>query len=70
MSNKVNTDLFEQANEVMEYFTNTVLERIIERDIKANDLEALKKHVEEGYAQMKMEYDADLTSFLGANDVY
>ena len=67
MSNQINTDLLEQANEVMEYFTSTVLERIIERDIKANDLEALRLHVNEGLAQMRMEYDAEL---LGVNDAY
>ena len=57
MSNQTNTLLLEWAGELMEYFTGTVAERVLQRDIDAGDLEALRFHVSEYAAQKAIEDD-------------
>lgn len=57
MSHENNTLLLEWANELMEYFTGTYVERVLQRDIDANDLEALRYHVSEYASQKAIEDD-------------
>jgi hypothetical protein len=57
MSNTTNSNLIEQANELMEYFTGTYVERVIQRDVESGDLEALRFHIAEYEAQINFERD-------------
>lgn len=57
MSNNVNTNIMERAAEVLEEVTGTIWEGIIQRDIDANDLEALAYHVREAEAELALQYD-------------
>lgn len=45
MSNQSNTELLERAGEMMEYWTGTLHEKLIQKAIDDNDLEALAEHV-------------------------
>jgi hypothetical protein len=47
MSNLVNDRLLERASEAVDYWTGTMWARLIEQDLKNNDLEALAYHVRE-----------------------
>lgn len=60
MSNTTNTTLIERANELMEHYAGTVAERVLQRDIDANDLEALRYHVSDYAAQKAIEDDNGL----------
>lgn len=60
MSNLTNTLLLEQANDLMEYFTGTLHERLMQRALDTNDLEALRHHVVEAAAQRAIEEDNGL----------
>lgn len=60
MSNQTNDLLIIWANELMEYFTGTYVERVLQRDIDANDLESLRYHVSEYAAQKAIEDDNGL----------
>lgn len=55
--------LYDRAREVMEYFTNTMWERVIQRDLDSDDLEALAHHIKEAEAQMRHEEEAELRGF-------
>lgn len=57
MSNNVNTNLLERAADLIDYWEGTVHARVLERDIDANDLEALKYHVSQAEAEMQMQED-------------
>jgi hypothetical protein len=57
MSNVTNDILMDRAREQCEYWTGTMHERIIQRDIEANDLEALHYHVAEAEKEMHMQED-------------
>jgi len=63
MSHKSNDELLEQARIMCEYWTGTMHERIMLRDIEANDLEALAYHVNEARKQQAIEEDAYITDF-------
>ena len=60
MSNKINDELYDKALEVMEYFTGTLIERTIQRDLDSDDLEALKYHVDNAWRQMRFEDSMEL----------
>ena len=60
MSNKINDELYDKALEVMEYFTGTLIERTIQRDLDSDDLEALKYHVDKAWRQMRFEDSMEL----------
>lgn len=59
MSNNVNTILFERARDLQEYFTGQVQERILDRDMEAGDLEALKMHVAEYEAERMLQEEQE-----------
>ena len=50
MSNLVNTELFERAAEMVTYFEGKLPAKVIEQDLKHNDLEALRYHVADAEA--------------------
>ena len=52
-----NTELLERAAEALEYWTGTMHGRIIERDLKSNDLEALSYHLRQAEAEMQIQED-------------
>lgn len=60
MSHESNTLLLQWAHELMEYYTGTYIERVLQRDIDANDLEALRYHVSDYAAQKAIEDDGGL----------
>jgi len=45
MSNNTNQQLMDRAREMCDYFQDKLPAQLIERDIKANDLESLAYHV-------------------------
>jgi hypothetical protein len=45
MSNQVNTELYERAAEMLDYWTGTIMEKLIQHDIDTGDLESLYHHV-------------------------
>ena len=57
MSNTTNDELLDRAREMTEYWTVTMHARILERDIEANDLEALRYHLVQAEHEMKMQED-------------
>lgn len=57
MSNEINTQLLARAHEQMEYWTGTMWERMIQRDIDESDLESLNYHVTHAEAEMSMQED-------------
>lgn len=57
MSNTVNDTLIERAREQQSYWESTVWDRIIQRDLDANDLEALRYHVAQAEKEMAMQED-------------
>ena len=59
MSNQSNDQLYDKALEVMEYWTGTMWERVIQRDLDTDDLEALKYHVDQAYKEMALQEDAE-----------
>lgn len=68
MSHEVNTILLERAQDLMEYFAGTYVERVLQRDVDAMDLEALKYHISEYEAQRTMEEEREL--LIGGGDEY
>lgn len=58
MSNNINQALIERANEAMEYWTGTMWERVIERDLATHDLEALRYHLNEAEKEMSIQEDS------------
>ena len=57
MSNQANTELFEKVAELMEYWTGTMHERILQRDLDADDLEALQYHANQAWSEMVLQED-------------
>lgn len=57
MSNNVNTQLFERAAEMIDYWTGTLHDRLIQRALDSNDLEALDYHVRNAEAEMRLQED-------------
>lgn len=57
MSNASNESLMEHAADMLDYWSGTMHARIIQRDIDANDLEALAYHVDVAHAEMRMQED-------------
>lgn len=47
MSSLVNTGLLEEAAFYIEYFTDTTIGKVLEADLKANDLDGLRAHIED-----------------------
>lgn len=47
MSNATNENLLEEADFYMDYFTGTIMEKLISHDIQTNDLESLRAHLKE-----------------------
>jgi len=53
MSNENNTRLIETANELIERWTGTMSAKLLEQDLKSNDMESLHNHVMDiGLAEM------------------
>lgn len=61
MSQEYNERLLERAAEMIDYWEGTPMARVLENDIKANDLEQLNVHVfqAEGEASREEFYAAD-----------
>lgn len=60
MSTAVNTELFERAEEMIDYFEGKVPAKIIEQDLKDNNLESLQLHVSEAEAMAsQQEFNAN-----------
>ena len=57
MSTDVNTRLLERAAAQIDYWEGTMHARIIQRDIEANDLEALRYHVQDAEAHQAIQED-------------
>lgn len=57
MSTETNTRLYERAQEAISYWEGTMWERILLRDMKAVDLEALKYHVSEAEKEQAVQED-------------
>lgn len=55
MSNQANTQLMERAQEAMEYWTGTMHERVLQRDIDSGDVEALRYHLVEAEREMAIQ---------------
>lgn len=68
MSHEVNTILIERAGDLIDYFAGTYVARVLQRDVDANDLEALKFHVSEYEAQRMIEEEQEL--LVGGGDEY
>ena len=66
MSNATNTILLERANEVMDRQTGTLWERMIDRAIKAGDLESVRYLVNEAEKELALEDSPTIGEF----DVY
>lgn len=47
MSNQTNDNLVEEAMFYMDFFTGTIMEKLMEWDIHTNNMEALYEHVSE-----------------------
>lgn len=60
MSHDINTQLFERAQEMLEYWTGTMWERMIQRDIEESDFETLRYHVVEAEKEMAIQEDEEL----------
>lgn len=60
MSNKSNDILMERANEQLEYWTGTLWERLIQRDIDTQDLEALAYHVTQAEREQAIQEDSTI----------
>jgi len=58
MSNQTNDILLDLTNDMLEYWTGTMWERVIQRDLDAKDLDALKYHVNEAYKEYCIQEDA------------
>lgn len=57
MSNQTNDNLLTEADFYLDYFTGTIMEKLISHDIQTNDLEQLKVHVNEAReTAWKLEY--------------
>lgn len=66
MSNQTNDTLVEEAMFYMDFFTGTIMEKLLEWDIHINDMEALQQHLKEARdASFEIAYQP-----LGATDVY
>jgi len=61
MSNQSNERLAEVAREFMEELTGTIWERLLERDLEANDLEALRYHIAQAQAELAIQEESYLT---------
>lgn len=57
MSNQVNTELIERVQELCDYWSGTMHERLLQRDLDADDLEALKYHADIAWREMKLQED-------------
>ena len=57
MSNTTNDKLMDSAQDMLEYWAGTLWERIIQRDLDANDLEALHYHVAQAYKEYSIQED-------------
>lgn len=55
MSNTTNSDLMERAQEQLEYWTGTMWERLIQRDLTQNDLESLRYHLRQAEAEQSLQ---------------
>lgn len=69
MSNKYNDELLDRVREAMEYWTGTMHERILQRDLDADDLEALRHHLVEAEREMAIQEGASYGT-TGGYDVY
>ncbi len=47
MSHLTNTNLLEEADFYMDYFTGTIMEKLLRHDVEINDLEQLQVHLQE-----------------------
>lgn len=69
MSQTVNSELFERASIVSDYFEGKLPAQVIEKDLERNDLEQLELHIYEAEAIMSQEYYHAM-DMLGDNDSY
>lgn len=77
MSNKYNEELLLQASELMDYWTGTMHERILQRDIDSHDYEALQYHLSLARAEMAIQEDSAIVdmpnmspSFVKSRELY
>lgn len=57
MSNLHNDILLDRAKELCEYWTGTMWERLLERDVMNNDFESLAYHVSEAAREQAIQED-------------
>lgn len=57
MSNQVNDKLMDKVEELLSYWEGTLHERVLRRDLEANDLEALQYHVDQAWKEMCIQED-------------
>ena len=72
MSNQTNTELLELAKDHQEYWTGTVWEKVIQRMVDTNDLDALKELLIKSAIEMGRESQEHFNNYdlIGDNDVY
>ena len=71
MSKQANTDLLELAHEHSEYWTGTLMGKLIDHDVETNDLESLEAHLKESSNLMfEAEYNPNESPLVGDGDVY
>lgn len=63
MSNLTMDNLIDDARELMEYWTGTMWERVLQRDINAYDWEALNYHCKQAAAEMTLQEDSAHDTF-------
>lgn len=61
MSTQVNTELYERAAEMIDYFQDKLPAQLIEKALKNNDLDALRLHVAQAEAEVSRQefYEQD-----------
>ena len=55
MSNSTNDILMEKVHDLMEYWAGTLWERIMQRDLDADDMEALQYHADLAWKEMMLQ---------------
>lgn len=55
MSNLQNDILMERVHDLLEYWAGTMHQRILDRDLNANDMEALQYHSDQAWKEMMLQ---------------
>lgn len=61
MNTKLNSDLRHDAAELIEYWEGTMHARILRRDLLAEDVEALRYHMDQAHREMILQEDYEFT---------